>query len=55
MIGCLSLFAFAGLLTVVGIYMSSMLAYLAAMATVVGAYMSAMTAFFTVFFIMVFG
>ena len=55
MIGCLLLFSFAGLLTVIGIYMSSMMAYLVAIATVMGIYMSGMAAFFTAFFIIMFG
>jgi len=55
MIGCLLLLPFAGFLTLMGIYMSSLMAYFVAVATAMGMYMSVMASYFTAFFIIVFG
>ncbi len=55
MIGCLLLLPLAGLFTMMGIYMSAMMAYFVALATVMGVYMSALSAYFTAFFIIMFG
>ena len=55
MIGCLLLFPIAGFLALMGIYMSSLMAYFVAIAGAMGVYMSAMAAYFTAFFILMFG
>lgn len=38
-----------------GVYMSSLMAYFVAVATAMGIYMSAMASYFTAFFIIMFG
>jgi hypothetical protein len=55
MIGCLLLLPLAGFLTLMGIYMSSLMAYFVAIATALGIYMSGVAAYFTAFFIIMFG
>jgi len=55
MIGCLLLFPLAGFLTLMGIYMSSLMAYFVGIATLMGMYMSGIAAYFTAFFIIMFG
>ena len=55
MIGCLLLVPVAGFLALMGVYMSSLMAYFVVVATAVGMYMSAMASFFTAFFIIMFG
>ncbi len=55
MIGCLLLFPIAGLLAMMGIYMSSLMAYFVVIAGAMGVYMSVMAAYFTAFFIIMFG
>jgi len=55
MIGCLLLFPLAGFLTIMGVYMSSLMAYFVGIVGAMGVYMSAMAAFFTAFFIIMFG
>jgi len=55
MIGCLLLLPLAGFLMLMGIYMSSLMAYFVAIATAMGMYMSGMAAYFTAFFIIMFG
>jgi hypothetical protein len=55
MIGCLMLFPFAGLATLMGVYATSLMAFFAALAAAWGLYMSAITAYFTAFFIWMFG
>ena len=55
MIGCLLLVPIAGLLAMMGIYMSSLMAYFVVIAGAMGVYMSGMAAYFTAFFIIMFG
>ena len=55
MIGCLLLIPIAGLLTMMGIYMSSLMAYFVGIAGVMGVYMAGMASYFTAFFIIMFG
>jgi hypothetical protein len=55
MIGCLMLFPLAGFLSLMGIYMSSLMAYFVGIATLMGMYMSGMAAYFTAFLIIMFG
>jgi len=55
MTGCLLLFPLAGFLTIMGVYMSSLMAYFVGIVGAMGVYMSAMAAFFTAFFIIMFG
>jgi hypothetical protein len=55
MIGCLILFPIAGFLALMGVYMSTMMAYFIGLTAVMGAYASAMAAYFTAFFIIMFG
>ena len=55
MIGCLLLIPIAGFLAMMGIYMSSLMAYFVVVATAMGIYMSGMAAYFTAFFIIMFG
>jgi len=55
MIGCLLLIPIAGLLAMMGIYMSSLMAYFAAIAGAMGIYMAGMASYFTAFFIIMFG
>jgi len=55
MIGCLLLIPIAGLLTMMGIYMSSLMAYFVAIAGAMGIYMAGMASYFAAFFIIMFG
>jgi len=55
MIGCLLLIPIAGFLAMMGIYMSSLMAYFVAIAGAMGIYMAGMASFFTAFFIIMFG
>ena len=55
MIGCLLLLPLAGFLTLMGVYMSSLMAYFVAVAGAMGIYMAGMAAYFTAFFIIMFG
>lgn len=55
MIGCLMLFPLAGLMVVMGVYMTALIAYFATLAIAMGMYMSALSAYFTAFFIIMFG
>jgi len=55
MVGCLLFLPLAGFLTLMGIYMSSLMAYFIGIATLMGMYMSGMASFFTAFFIIMFG
>jgi hypothetical protein len=45
----------AGFFMLMGVYMSSLMAYFVAVATAMGIYMSAMASYFTAFFIIMFG
>jgi hypothetical protein len=53
--GCFMLFVATGFFTVLGIYMSSLMAYFVAVATAMGIYMSGMAAYFTALFFIIFG
>jgi len=55
MIGCLLLFPLAGFLTIMGVYMTSMMAFLGALGTAMGIYAGGMMAFLTAFFMIMFG
>ena len=55
MIGCLLLFPLAGFLTLMGVYMSSLMAYFVVIAGAMGIYMAGMASYFTAFFIIMFG
>ena len=55
MIGCLLLIPIAGFLTIMGVYMSSLMAYFVGLTAFMGLYMSVMAAYFTAFFIIMFG
>jgi len=55
MIGCLLLFPLAGFFAIMGVYMTSMMAYFVGLTAFMGMYMSAMASFFTGFFIIMFG
>ena len=55
MIGCLLLVPIAALLVMMGVYMTSMMAFLGILGTAMGIYIAAMAAFFTAFFIIMFG
>lgn len=55
MIGCLLLFPIAGLIAMMGVYMTSMMAFFGALGTAMGVYMAGMASFFTAFFIIMFG
>jgi hypothetical protein len=55
MIGCLLLFPIAGFLALMGIYMSSLMAYFVAIVGALGIYMSGVAAYFTAFFMIMFG
>jgi hypothetical protein len=50
MLGCLMLFPITGLFIVMGVYMSSLMAYFATLATFMGIYMGGLLAYFTAFF-----
>jgi hypothetical protein len=53
--GCLLLLPIAGFLAMMGVYMTSFMAYFTAVITAMGIYMTAMASFFTAFFIIMFG
>jgi len=55
MIGCLLLVPIAGVLALMGIYMTSMMAYFVGIAGAMGIYMAGMASYFTAFFIIMFG
>ena len=55
MIGCLLLFPLVGFFAIMGVYMSSLMAYFVAVAGAMGIYMAGMAAYFTAFFIIMFG
>jgi hypothetical protein len=55
MTGCLLLLPLAAVVTFMGMYMSSLLAYLVGIATLMGMYMAGMASYFTAFFIIMFG
>jgi len=55
MIGCLLVVPIAGFFAIMGIYMTSMMAFFGALGTAMGIYMSVMASFFTAFFIIMFG
>jgi hypothetical protein len=55
MTGCLFLLPIAGFLTIMGVYMTSMMAFFGALGTAMGVYMAGMASFFTAFFIIMFG
>ena len=55
MIGCLLLFPLAGFFAVMGIYMTSLMAFWGVLGTAMGIYAGAMMAYFTAFFIIMFG
>ena len=55
MIGCLLLVPIAALLVMMGVYMTSMMAFFGALGTAMGIYAGGMMAFFTAFFIIMFG
>ena len=55
MIGCLLLVPIAGFLVMMGVYMSSLMAYFVGIAGVMGVYMAGMASYFTAFFIIMFG
>ena len=55
MIGCLLLVPIAALLALMGLYMTSMMAFFGALGTAMGVYMAGMASFFTAFFIIMFG
>ena len=55
MIGCLLLVPITGFLVLMGIYMTSLMAYFAAVVAAMGIYMSGMASYFTAFFIIMFG
>jgi len=55
MIGCLLLVPIAALLALMGVYMTSMMAFFGALGTAMGVYMAGMASFFTAFFIIMFG
>ena len=55
MTGCLFLLPIAGFLTIMGVYMTSLVAFFGVLGTAVGMYMAGMASFFTAFFIIMFG
>ena len=55
MIGCLLFVPIAGLLAMMGIYMTSLMAYSVALVGAMGIYMAVMASYFTAFFIIMFG
>jgi hypothetical protein len=55
MIGCLMLVPIAGFLTLIGVYMSSLMAFFVGIVGLMGMYMSGVAAYFTAFFIIMFG
>jgi len=55
MIGCLLLVPIAALLALMGVYMTSMMAFFGALGTAMGVYMAVMASYFTAFFIIMFG
>jgi len=55
MIGCLFLLPIAGFLTLMGVYMTSMMALLGTVGTALGVYMAGIASFLTAFFIIMFG
>jgi len=55
MIGCLLLLPIAGFLSFMGVYMTSMMAFLGAVGTALGVYMAGVASFLTAFFIIMFG
>jgi hypothetical protein len=55
MIGCLMLLPIAGFLSLMGVYMTSIMAYFVVVVGALGVYMSFMASYFTAFFIIMFG
>jgi hypothetical protein len=55
MIGCLLLLPITAFLTIMGVYMSSLMAYFAAVIGALGAYTSFMAAYFTALFMWILG
>jgi hypothetical protein len=55
MTGCLFFLPIAGFLTVMGAYMTGLVAFFGALGTAMGMYLAGMASFFTAFFIIMFG
>ena len=55
MIGCLLLVPLAAFLTLMGVYMSGLMAFFGVLGTAMGVYMTGMASFFMAFFIIMFG
>ena len=55
MIGCLLLVPIAALIAMMGVYMTSLMAYFVVVAGAMGVYMAGMASYFTAFFIIMFG
>jgi len=55
MIGCLMVVPIVGFLAMLGLYMSTLMAYFVGLATAMGIYMSCVAAYFTAFLIIMFG
>jgi hypothetical protein len=55
MTGCLFLLPIAGFFTLMGVYMTSMMAFFGALGAAMSVYMAGMASFFTAFFIIMFG
>ena len=55
MIGCLLLIPIAALIAMMGVYMTSLMAYFVVVAGAMGVYMAGMASYFTAFFIIMFG
>ena len=55
MTGCLIFLPIAGFLTIMGVYMTGLVAFFGVLGTTMGVYMAGMASFFTAFFLIMFG